>query len=132
MPSSTLVFDVVNASLGSPNVTSNDEGIYVLDYPCESSSDCTPYKVELNPGRYFFTLYRPSGASDNGVVPYRYKDNTFLDEKIIFYYRGNVKSSTNTSCAGVGGYTSGYLNLKQKKTFYIRVEVKEDLKPVNA
>ena len=116
----TLKFSLVNSSAGSANVKF-DKGTYKLEYPCEDTKYCTPYKTRLHRGLYLIELYGASGGSASPTTSFRNADNTFISQEIVDSFHGNAKASKTPSIGGSGGYTSGILRVPQNTDFYIRI-----------
>ena len=119
----TLSFSICDNENNYPLKITHFNNVYILDYPCPTSHECSAYKVELPPAKYFLELYGASGSSDRGATSYRYANNTFMDSTIVEYYGGNAVPGTTDhgSYAGAGGYTSGVLKLLVRTTMYMHI-----------
>ena len=103
-----LEFSLVDPSKGVLNISEVNE-TYVLSYPCSSVIDCTPYKTTLSPGSYYVELYGASGGSYMPTYPLRYENNTFLDESIVNFYKGNAhKAQDSGSVVFISKWISRY------------------------
>ena len=121
MDNIVLNFSLIDQNpLFSPNITQINNK-YFIDFPCPSSDNCTGYEVILPKGRYSIELYGASGSSTNGVSSYRYSDNTFIDSNTVEYYHGNAQPCKLNSCAGAGGYTSGFITLPKETKIFIQL-----------
>ena len=115
-----LKFSLVNSSAGNSSVK-YDKGTYTIQYPCEDSKFCTPYKARFPRGLYYIELYGASGGSSKPTSSFRNSDNTFISQEIVDLFHGNVQASNQSSIGGSGGYTSGILRVPRDTDFYIRI-----------
>ena len=128
-----LKFSLFDETKGVPNVTS-DSNKYYIYYPCESTTDCTPYFTTLPSGTYYIELYGASGGSSTETMPFRFQNNSFLDIDIVKRYNGNTVNNENItyqSISGSGGYTAGVLIVPKETVFYIRLGGKGGKKSSN-
>lgn len=95
---------------------------YIFDYPCEDSSNCTDYAIDLHPGAYIFELYGASGGSTPGYVStYHFQNNSCLSDTIVQFYKGNTKCLSNYNFGGAGGYVQGTIFLKRHTKIYATI-----------
>ena len=112
-------FSLADPELGSLNINRLNNSIELL-YPCSDQINCTCYKGVFDPGTYFVELYGASGGRT--ATPYRFENNTFIDQSIVKYYKGNaVPLDDNSSRGGAGGYTSGCLIIPRRTTMFIHL-----------
>ena len=91
-----------------------------FNYPCPSSTECTEYDIDLNPGLFKFEVYGASGGYyQDHITLYRRGKNCF--PQTIASLKSNVECSSQGSSAGAGGYTSGIILLKRKTKAYIAI-----------
>ena len=111
---------LVNESfLGAKSNVKFNKTHYTFDYPCESNSECTDYKLILEPDTYKFELYGALGGSmSNSVSSYRFSNNSCIPNEIVQKYHGNTQCIRKASVGGAGGYIAGTIHLsKQTVTF---------------
>ena len=102
-----IAIDIVENSKGNLLVSQIHKGI-ALHYPCQTEDDCTPYKVTLPRGCYFFQLFGAAGGSRSGDAlrgkggysagVYKVKQ----DYQELYVYIGGVGSNES-----IGGYNGG-------------------------
>ena len=95
MIKSRVSVSLVTPSLGSIQQKYQKKSI-ILTYPCNSTTLCTPYRLDLKPGSYKFECW---GS----------KSSFWSDQK------------TQRSLPGLGAYTKGILNLTQPQVFYVHI-----------
>lgn len=88
-----------DASKGSLNVTKSGNK-YTFNYPCTSSTECTPYLVHLPIGQYKFSLWGAEGGNTR-------KLNSAV-----------IKSPSN---GGKGAFVSGVIKLMKDSSFFFYV-----------
>lgn len=104
-----LNFALVNASKGKINVLKNSSKVYTILYPCTSTFDCTDYIIHIQPGRYKFELYGPSGGSDPNYMSTYQNESGCLPDSIVEKVKGNTVCRKVAGRGGAGGYTSGVI-----------------------
>ena len=57
-------------SKGKKNVTQLNQFSYLFNYPCESQSDCTFYRMHIPSGEYLFELWGGEGGYCGGKGGY--------------------------------------------------------------
>ncbi|EAX93895.1 hypothetical protein TVAG_131830 [Trichomonas vaginalis G3] len=117
---------MISASLVNESVVGAKSNVkfnkthYIFDYPCDSNSECTDYKLILEPGAYKFELYGASGGSrTNEVSSYRFSDNNCIEDEIVQKYRGNTKCIRTASVGGAGGYISHTIQLMNQTVTFL-------------
>ena len=56
----------IKHSLGNSKVSRFQEnGTYLLEYPCQSPSECSQYTIYFSPGAYLLEVYGSQGSSPN-------------------------------------------------------------------
>ena len=78
--SKLIRFYLEDESKGESKTIVNDNSI-IFQYPCSSTTDCSPYHLTLSPAKYRVELWGAQGGSEGNNV------------------------------GGKGGYASGYLNI---------------------
>ena len=105
---------VANSTKGSINITKHD--FYLeFNYPCGSTTDCTPYELNLPRGQYLFEIYGASGGDveNKGLAGFGGFSRGFYPvrqiSKRVFLYLGGVGSSCSSSymCSSYGGFNGG-------------------------
>ena len=96
---------------------------YVLEYPCNVSTQCTNYFSDFPPGRYTISLYGASGGSGYETAYTAYNENLSdcIEQENVDKYGGNTICLKKSSRSGAGGYTSGVLNLRKVTRVYISI-----------
>ena len=84
---------------GRKNVTQEDDKTFVFGFPCINTSDCTPYRLLMSPGKYKFELWGASGGDG------RYHNNETM----------------RTDSGGKGAYVTGVMNLIGTQVFYLYI-----------
>ena len=118
--------------VGEPDTLQNGKSVieastyyYVLQYPCNDPHECTNFFADFPPGHYKIELYGASGGSlnDSYITTALSTDHTScIDEQNVSIYGGNTRCmAQNSSVGGAGGYTSGYISLKQTTRVYISI-----------
>ena len=94
---------------------------FVFEYPCESSDDCTEYKLTIPPGIYKFEAYGASGGYKDNYIPTSKKlsSSTCVSNDYVSLFHGKYSRPTSYTAAGSGGYTSGIISLSSPTTTYI-------------
>ena len=80
-----------NSSLGEANYSEIYSNTVKLEYPCNNSYECSPYKATFLPGIYYFEVAGASGGS------------------------------LGTNLGGKGGLTKGYYRFNHRTTAYIYI-----------
>ena len=91
-----LFGNLISISLKDPvisdiNISRQTFNSITLGYPCTDFYTCSPYRLDINPGKYRFECW---GSRGNGIT---------------------------NNLAGIGGYTSGDIIINQSMTFYVYV-----------
>ena len=106
----------------SPLPVSKQDNKYVFDYPCEDSSFCTDYSIELPPSLYNFELYGASGGSfTSEVSTYHYGTGECIHDSIVQQFNGNTKCKSSFNYGGADGYVSGLINIKHLTRAYVTI-----------
>lgn len=111
-----LKYYLLNASKPNSKINvSKTNNMYIFDYPCESTFDCTDYVLDISPGVYKFEVYGASGGSDNGQVSsFRFPDGSCISDERVKKVNGNTKCIQKSSIGGAGGYISGIIRISYK------------------
>ena len=83
-------------------VTKLESNKLLFEYPCESLTDCYPYKVNFGPGIYRFELWGAQGGDAR------------------YWNRVNIRPNSG----GKGAFVSGYLKLPYSSSFYFYIGAK--------
>ena len=95
---------------------------YIFNYPCENTSDCTDYIVQLSHGTYKFELYGASGGSArNKVSSYRNKNKVCILDEIVQQFHGNTECFQQDSIGGAGGYLSATITIRSSITSFFTI-----------
>ncbi|EAX89105.1 hypothetical protein TVAG_442620 [Trichomonas vaginalis G3] len=95
---------------------------YIFNYPCENTSDCTDYIVQLSHGTYKFELYGASGGSARDKVSsFRNKNKTCILDEIVEQFHGNTECFQQDSIGGAGGYVSGIITIRTSITSFFTI-----------
>ncbi|EAX92445.1 hypothetical protein TVAG_327540 [Trichomonas vaginalis G3] len=106
----------------NPLPVSKQDNKYVFEYPCEDSSYCTDYSIELPPSLYKFELYGASGGSlTSEVSTHHYESGECIHDNIVQQFNGNTKCKTSLDYGGAGGYVSGLINIKRFTRAYVTI-----------
>ncbi|EAX88413.1 hypothetical protein TVAG_231590 [Trichomonas vaginalis G3] len=118
-----ITCSLVNESLpGSVKKVTIKWNQYLFEYPCESNSVCTDYKVKLSRGKYIFELYGASGGSHiNKTTSFCFDNNSCIDESFVRRYNGNTECIKNSSIGGAGGYISGTIILYSDTVTFLTI-----------
>jgi hypothetical protein len=84
-------YKLMDSSKGTVKVYESIDGKALLfDYPCTSSSDCTPYKLTLSKGTYLFECWGANGASNGqkGRGAYASGILSLTSEQNVYVYIG--------------------------------------------
>ena len=114
---------------GNNNVHANGNQVlqhgstYVLEYPCDVSTQCTNYYSDFPPGKYTISLYGAIGGSGYATAYTAFKEDLSdcIGQENVRKYGGNTICSKKSSRSGAGGYTSGVLNLHKVTRVYISI-----------
>ena len=92
-----MIDSFVHVSLKNQNQekikkTYSSTSSFTLQYPCDDPHNCMPYVLDISKGTYLFECWGSSGSS--------------WDQQ---------------STPGLGGYTSGFLTIDQRTTFYVYI-----------
>ena len=93
--SKLIRFYLEDESKGESKTIVNDNSI-IFQYPCSSTTDCSPYHLTLSPAKYRVELWGAQGGSDGNNV------------------------------GGKGGYASGSLNIYKQTHVYLYIGGKHD------
>ena len=77
-------------SISKMNVTVTSRS-FVLHYPCEDTSKCTPYVLDIKPGKYRFECWGSRGGQSHDSIP------------------------------GYGGYVSGQIKIRKDTRFFVYI-----------
>ena len=115
-----ISYELVNKSGISANVKVFQSGNqYLFDYPCDSTSDCTDYAVNLTKGTYKFELFGASGGSSKDKVSsFRFSNTSCISPLLVRMYGGNVDCYPGNSIGGAGGYLSAQISLRSPVKAY--------------
>ena len=96
---------------------------YTINYPCDDPSSCYNYFADLPRGKYLIELYGASGGFNNHTISTAFlpDKSECIDQTIVEIYGGNTKCNKISSVSGAGGYTAGFLNLREKTRIYIAI-----------
>ena len=97
---------------------------YYLEYPCLDSFTCYNYFADFPRGKYLIELYGASGGSRNNIISSAFLQadrSSCIDQKLVELYGGNTKCNKISSVSGAGGYTAGYIFLREKTRVYISI-----------
>ena len=112
-------FQLYDTNAGQPKVTNVTTAdlvvVYILLYPCSSSTSCTPYTTTLQPGKYKFEVFgagggdyesTPNTGGKGGVSTGYYINN--VSTTAYFFIGGKGVGSSKGGCngGGSGGYDS--------------------------
>ena len=93
-----IIASIDDVNAGHINVKQKNNE-YVFEYPCESSINCTYYKLQIRPGVYLFELWGAQGGDA------RYWNNETIRQ----------------NSGGKGAYVSGILSLSRTSLFYLYI-----------
>ena len=110
---SQLYHSLLNPSLGTENIYYANRTL-VLNYPCLSTVECTPYILSLPKGTYRVEAYGSAGGSTNSFTGGKggYASGTFsiYERTTVYAYiggMGNFNYERTSNCHVLGGYNGG-------------------------
>lgn len=118
----------LNGTVAAANKLFQSGNTYILNYPCESVSECYPYEVTLPPALYKIELYGASGGyseelrTDGCTVSTAHDPDTdecYQDNVSLF--NGNTECETGGSLPGAGAYTAATLLLTKRTKAFIHI-----------
>ena len=117
-----LNFGFVDPSKATSHVQVINDSTYILPYPCNSLSDCTPYKVSLPAGAYIFEVWGAQGGTSYGGKGGYSKGLIHLNRQRTAYifvggqggFLNETKGATKPSFYGGGVGTSAHEEVSTK------------------
>ena len=83
----SLTFKLENQSAGDIRIKADFKS-YILDYPCNDQTNCTPYIVTLPPNKYKFELWGAEGGYLGGKGGYTTGTLRIKHETMMYFFIG--------------------------------------------
>ena len=95
---------------------------YLFNYPCESTTECVPFRVRLKPGKYVFELWGAQGGNSRELNVETIRQNsggkgsyvrgtiTFTNFITLYFYiggKGEDQKGIEKNAYGKGGFNGG-------------------------
>ena len=80
-------FTLENQTAGVVKINADFKS-YILDYPCEDQTNCTPYIVTFSPNKYKFELWGAEGGCNGGKGGYTTGTLRITHKTTMYFYIG--------------------------------------------